>query len=86
VCYRGESLAMLPIDPHADMGRRAWVSCPHCRDDKNCGDCRTDRNCREHWRYLLGNTGSLLHVQCPRCAYLWDHETHFGRGGRPASL
>jgi hypothetical protein len=72
---------MLPIDPGADIGRRAWIACPHCRDEERCADCRSDRNCGTHWRYLLANTGSLLHVQCPACANVWDHETHFGHGG-----
>ncbi|MGV9775593.1 hypothetical protein [Streptosporangium sp. NPDC003464] len=72
---------MLPIDPHADLGRRAWVPCPACRDDRDCADCLGGRNCGEHWRYLIGNTGSRLHLQCPGCTHLWDHETHFGAGG-----
>ncbi|WP_424532198.1 hypothetical protein ACOZ38_18680 [Sphaerisporangium viridialbum] len=77
---------MLPIDPHADIARRAWISCPRCLDDRDCTDCGTGRNCRDHWRYLLSTTGSILHVQCPGCAHLWAHETHFGAGGRPPSL
>ncbi|OUC96403.1 hypothetical protein [Streptosporangium minutum] len=76
---------MLPIDPHADLGRRAWVPCPGCRDDKDCGACLDGRNCGEHWRYLIGNTGSRLHLQCPACTHLWDHETHFGAGGTTSS-
>lgn len=70
---------MLPIDPDADLGRRAWVVCPRCRDERHCEDCRSERNCGTHWRYLIGNTGSRLHVQCPACTHMWDHETHFGR-------
>ncbi|WP_440070580.1 hypothetical protein [Streptosporangium sp. OZ121] len=72
---------MLPLDPHADLGRRAWVPCPACRDHRDCDDCLGGRNCGEHWRYLLANTGSLLHLQCPGCAHLWNHETGFGAGG-----
>ncbi|MDH2426255.1 hypothetical protein [Sphaerisporangium sp. TRM90804] len=77
---------MLPIDPHADIARRAWVPCPRCRDHDGCADCGAGRNCRDHWRYLLATTGGVLHVQCPACAHLWDHHTRFGAGGRPASL
>ncbi|GAA4566283.1 hypothetical protein [Planotetraspora kaengkrachanensis] len=73
---------MLPIDPHADLGRRAWVPCPRCRDDEGCAECGAGRNCRDHWRYLLSTTGTLLHVQCPGCAHLWDHETRFRHGTR----
>jgi hypothetical protein len=75
---------MLPIDPDADLGRRAWIDCPRCRDSRHCPDCRSERNCGAHWRYLLASSGSVLHVQCPSCAHLWDHETHFGRGGDAA--
>jgi hypothetical protein len=71
---------VLPLDPDADIGRRAWVPCPQCRDDRDCADCGSGRNCRTHWRYLIRNTGSLLHLQCPGCTHLWDHETHFGAG------
>ena len=71
---------MLPIDPQADIGRRAWIACPRCRDEEHCADCRSERNCGTHWRYLIANSGSVPHVQCPACTHLWDHETHFGRG------
>ncbi|MEO3812642.1 hypothetical protein ABGB17_26880 [Sphaerisporangium sp. B11E5] len=77
---------MLPIDPDADLGRRAWVPCPGCRDDRGCGPCGDGRNCADHWRYLLGATGGVLHLQCPGCTHLWDHRTGFGAGGRPAHL
>ncbi|MBF9069570.1 hypothetical protein [Streptacidiphilus fuscans] len=69
---------MLPIDPHADLGRRAWVPCPSCDDSRDCGDCGAARTCSGHWRYLLANTGSRLHLQCPSCTHVWDHETGFG--------
>jgi hypothetical protein len=75
---------MLPIDPDADIGRRAWIDCPQCRDQERCDDCRSERNCGTHWRYLLANSGSVLHVQCPSCTHLWDHETYFGHGGNAA--
>ncbi|MDC0773268.1 hypothetical protein [Streptomyces sp. HD] len=69
---------MLPRDPQADIGRRAWVACPNCDDRQGCGDCEQDRTCSEHWRYLLSNTGSLLHLQCRSCTHVWTHETGFG--------
>ncbi|AOR33036.1 hypothetical protein BFF78_19975 [Streptomyces fodineus] len=57
---------MLPLDPQADRGRRAWgMDCPECDD-------------RGGWRYLLSNSGSLLHLQCPSCHHIWSHETYFG--------
>ncbi|MFJ9948469.1 hypothetical protein [Kitasatospora sp. NPDC091207] len=68
----------LPIDPQADVGRRAWVACPGCDDTRGCAGCAERRNCREHWRYLLSHTGSVLHLQCPTCTHVWDHETGFG--------
>ncbi|MGK4578757.1 hypothetical protein [Kitasatospora sp. HPMI-4] len=70
--------ASLPIDPQADIGRRAWVACPNCDDARDCAPCGGQRGCDEHWRYLLSNTGSLLHLQCPACTHVWDHETGFG--------
>ncbi|WP_133913107.1 hypothetical protein [Streptomyces sp. NBC_00582] len=69
---------MLPLDPQADPGRRAWVACPRCNDHQGCATCEERRTCSTHWRYLLSNVGSLLHLQCPSCAHVWDHETHFG--------
>ncbi|MER5968327.1 hypothetical protein ABT112_01015 [Streptomyces sp. NPDC002055] len=72
---------MLPLDPSADIGRRAWVNCPRCRDDRDCGVCRAGRTCRDHWRYLLANSGSLVHLQCPNCTHLWAEQTGFGAGG-----
>jgi hypothetical protein len=71
---------MLPIDPDADIGRRAWVACPRCRDEESCDACRSGRDCGAHWRYLLANSGRVLHVQCPACGHLWDHDTRFGHG------
>ncbi|MER6531107.1 hypothetical protein [Streptomyces sp. NPDC001508] len=69
---------MLPLDPQADIGRRAWVPCPHCADGDGCATCAERRTCAEHWRYLLAHNGSMLHLQCPSCAHVWDHETGFG--------
>jgi hypothetical protein len=75
---------VLPLDPQADIGRRAWVPCPRCDDNHDCVTCAQKRTCAEHWRYLLSNTGSLLHLQCPSCTHVFDHETGFGatRSGR----
>ncbi|MFD5607003.1 hypothetical protein ACFWI5_28785 [Streptomyces sp. NPDC127064] len=61
---------MLPLDPQAEPGRRAWLPCPNCPDGT--------------WRYLLSNTGSLLHLQCPVCHHVWSHETYFGATRPPA--
>ncbi|MER6064733.1 hypothetical protein ACIBJF_23940 [Streptomyces sp. NPDC050743] len=71
---------MLPLDPQADIGRRAWVACPNCDDRAGCETCRQggSSTCTAHWRYLLSNTGSLLNLQCPSCHHVWTHETHFG--------
>ncbi|GAB2726955.1 hypothetical protein GCM10010442_55640 [Kitasatospora kifunensis] len=74
----GQRVGLLPIDPQADPGRRAWVACPACDEVRGCAPCAERRNCAEHWRYLLSNTGSLLHLQCPACTHVWDHETGFG--------
>ncbi|MFI9271295.1 hypothetical protein ACIGXM_11360 [Kitasatospora sp. NPDC052896] len=73
---------MLPLDPDADLGRRAWVSCPNCNDAHGCTACDEQRNCADHWRYLLANTGTVLHLQCPGCTHVWDHQTLFGAARR----
>ncbi|MEU1626533.1 hypothetical protein ABZ746_14640 [Streptomyces sp. NPDC020096] len=69
---------MLPIDPSADIGRRAWVPCPRCEDHQGCEPCEAGRNCADHWRYLLSNQGRLLHLQCPNCTHLWSWDSGFG--------
>lgn len=71
---------MLPIDPHADACRRAWLPCPNCNHGAGCDDCQSSRNCRTHWQYLLSNSGMLVHLQCPDCAHLWATDTR-SRGG-----
>ncbi|WP_042364146.1 hypothetical protein [Streptacidiphilus neutrinimicus] len=76
---------MLPIDPQADIGRRAWVDCPSCDDADGCATCEANRTCTDHWRYLLSHTGSRLHLQCPACTHVWAHETRFGAGTGPGS-
>ncbi|MFE1556237.1 hypothetical protein ACFW6V_14820 [Streptomyces sp. NPDC058734] len=69
---------MLPLDPQAEIGRRAWVPCPGCEDTRDCEPCAERRACSRHWRYLLSNKGSLLHLQCPGCTHVWTHESGFG--------
>ncbi|SDG27652.1 hypothetical protein SAMN05421505_1036 [Sinosporangium album] len=66
---------MMPIDPHADLGRRAWLACPSCHDGHDCADCLARRNCPVHWRYLLANQGHVVHLQCPSCTHLWAQDT-----------
>jgi hypothetical protein len=68
----------VPIDPSADIGRRAWLPCPHCRDHDGCPTCAAGRTCPDHWRYLLSSKGRMLHLQCPACAHLWSHDSGFG--------
>lgn len=68
-------MSALPIDPHADPARRAWLPCPNCHWGNACAECRSDRNCRAHWQYLLSNRATQLHLQCPRCATLWTTDT-----------
>ncbi|MFI1286677.1 hypothetical protein ACH4U5_39005 [Streptomyces sp. NPDC020858] len=74
---------MLPLDPQADPGRRAWVPCPNCADTHTCKPCTEQQTCPTHWRYLLTTTGSLLHLQCPTCTHVWTHETSFGATRTP---
>jgi ATP-dependent helicase YprA (DUF1998 family) len=66
---------VLPIDPTADAGRRAWVPCPSCDQGAGCADCKSSRNCADHWQYLLSNQATLVHLQCPNCAHLWSTDT-----------
>jgi hypothetical protein len=65
----------MPLDPSADAARRAWLPCPNCHHGAGCEDCAEGRTCGRHWQYLLGNTGRVLHLQCPTCAHLWDVDT-----------
>lgn len=65
----------LPIDPHADAARRAWLACPNCHWGRECAECDSSRNCDSHWQYLLSNRATLLHLQCPSCTYLWTTDT-----------
>jgi hypothetical protein len=66
---------MLPIDPKADTSRRAWLPCPNCKHGADCLDCLSSCNCDAHWQYLLGNQGTLVHLQCPTCGHLWATDT-----------
>jgi DNA-directed RNA polymerase subunit M/transcription elongation factor TFIIS len=65
-CCPNEVAIVLPIDPTADRARRAWLECPRCKHG---------RACATHWQYLLSNQGTLVHMQCPTCAYLWSTDT-----------
>ncbi|GII91525.1 hypothetical protein [Sinosporangium siamense] len=67
---------MIPLDPTADIARRAWLACPNCDDGHDCPDCLARRNCGVHWRYLLGNRGRVVHLQCPSCTHLWHQDTY----------
>jgi hypothetical protein len=80
-------MSAVPLDPSADRARRAWLPCPHCDHGTACTECAAGRNCDTHWQYLLGNTGAVLHLQCPTCAHLWDLDTRPGARGeqRPAA-
>ncbi|MFG3658766.1 hypothetical protein [Streptomyces sp. NPDC047706] len=71
----------LPIDPHADRARRAWVPCPRCDDARDCVTCAARRNCPTHWRYLISNEGARVHLQCPGCTHTWTLDTRPGRRG-----
>jgi hypothetical protein len=75
---------MLPIDPHADSARRAWLPCPNCHHGANCPECQSNRNCSAHWQYLLSNRGTLVYLQCPTCGHLWDTDTRRRHHGRRA--
>jgi hypothetical protein len=59
---------MLPIDPHADPSRRAWVAFPPCRHGDGCPDCESGRNCFVHWQYLIRNEGPRVFLQGPTYA------------------
>lgn len=67
--------ATLPIDPHADASRRAWLPCPNCDWGHKCSECHSNRNCGTHWQYLLSNRAMQVNLQCPRCATLWSVDT-----------
>jgi hypothetical protein len=70
---------VLPIDPTADPGRRAWLPCPQCSHHDRCAECQSTTNCVTHWQYLLSNKGTLVHLQCADCGHLWSTDTR-GRG------
>jgi uncharacterized Zn finger protein len=66
---------MMPIDPDADRGRRAWLGCPSCDHGGECPECQSMRNCNTHWQYLLSNQGPLVYLQCPTCGHVWSIDT-----------
>jgi hypothetical protein len=82
-CFRIGWLAVFPIDPTADRGRRAWFICPQCDQGVDCNNCRSSRNCDVHWQYLLNNQAWLLHLQCPECGHLWSIDSQ--RRGRSST-
>jgi hypothetical protein len=67
---------MMPLDPHADPARRAWLPCPNSDHGAvECLECRNGRSCSRHWQYLLSNQGTRVFLQCPDCHQLWDVDT-----------
>jgi hypothetical protein len=73
-------------DPQTDSGRRAWVGCPRCSDDRGCRTCESGGSCESHWRYLLAARSRHVFVQCRRCWHRWWHDTGFGVGDRPTRV
>ncbi|MGB9226085.1 MAG: hypothetical protein WCB80_23035 [Mycobacterium sp.] len=72
----GLTVFTMPIDPHADAARRAWLPCPRCEwGSTACSDCRSSRNCGTHWQYLLSNRATQLNLQCPGCTAVWSTDT-----------
>jgi hypothetical protein len=65
----------MPLDPTADIARRAWLPCPKCATGDDCALCQGGRNCDDHWQYLLASKATILHLQCPGCCHLWSHDT-----------
>jgi hypothetical protein len=57
------------LDPQADLGRRAWLPCPYCRDNA--------------WLYLLDFDVNLVWVQCGNCLRRWWHDTGVGHRRHP---
>ena len=51
------------------------TDCPRCEQGRACAVCQSSRNCGTHWQFLLSNQGTLVHLQCPSCAYLWSTDT-----------
>jgi hypothetical protein len=59
------------LDPHADLGRRAWLPCP------SCGTTPV---------YLLDCDINLIWLQCGTCLRRWWHDTGVGHRKDPAHL
>ncbi|GAA1715721.1 hypothetical protein GCM10009765_75630 [Fodinicola feengrottensis] len=68
---------MMPLDPTADIARRAWLPCPVRDHAAGCAACADGENCADHWQYLLATAGTQVFLQCPECAHLWDTDTRF---------
>jgi len=62
-------MSQLPIDPHADSNKRAWLPCPKCNHD--CPLCQGEKACEAHWQYRLKHDRNRVWLQCPRCALTW---------------
>ena len=72
------TVIVLPIDPTADRARRAWLACPRCDHGAPAPTARARRTAPTHWQYLLSNQGTVVHLQCPDCGYLWSTDTREG--------
>ena len=70
------------LDADADLGRRAWVPCPHCSKN-NCPRCAEGITCDLHWQYLLANEARLVFLQCPDCLHRWWYDTEGRTQGHP---
>lgn len=70
---------MMPLDPTADISRRAWLPCPRENHGAGCVSCVNGENCAYHWQYLLSTAGTQLFLQCPECTHLWDIDTRIGQ-------
>lgn len=67
------------LDSDADLGRRAWLPCPHCPDTV-CSACAAGVCCDRHWCYLLASQTRLVFLQCSVCLHRWWHDTECGVG------
>ncbi|MGQ0837714.1 hypothetical protein [Actinokineospora sp.] len=73
----------MPLDPTADIGRRAWLPCPNCDHGGACAHCLAGRNCASHWQYLLSNQATRVSMQCPGCTHVWTVDTRGPGRSRP---
>lgn len=54
------------LDSQADVGRRAWLPCAYCGDNRAL--------------HLLDSDVCLIWVQCGHCLRRWWYDTGVGRG------